>query len=699
MASLVIVESPTKVKSIQKYLGDDYTVAASMGHVRDLPKSKLGIDIENGFEPEYVNMRGKSDVIKSLKAAAAKADRVFLATDPDREGEAISWHLAQILSLDPESVNRLEFHEITKSGVRAGLEHPRRIDLNLVDAQQARRTLDRLVGYKLSPFLWSKVRRGLSAGRVQSVALKLIVDREKEIEAFVPVEYWELAATFAAEGAVFTAKYYGGADGKKRELHSKEDADAVLTALRGAEYRVSKVKKGTRQRRPAPPFNTSTLQQEASRKLGFSGQRTMRIAQRLYEGVDLGGAGSTGLITYMRTDSLRVSNEARAAAKGYIASTYGERYLPKSDNIYKTKANAQDAHEAIRPTSMNYPPAAVKPSLTPEQYKLYKLVWDRFVASFMSPCVQDTVSVDIVGGDCLFRASGYKVRFDGYTVLYSEGRDEADEANQPLPELSEGDGVELRGLSPSQHFTEPPARYTEPTLIKSLDENGIGRPSTYAPIIENILQREYIEREGRSLKPTALGVTVSDLMAEYFPRIINVKFTAGMETALDQIADGERERVQVLTEFYDEFSGELSAAEKSLDGVRVKVPDEQTDMVCEKCGRPMVIKIGRYGKFLSCSGYPECKNAKPLFAETKGECPKCGRKVVAKKSKKGHKFYGCEGYPDCDFMTWDDPTDKRCPNCGKTLFRGRGGKLSCLAEGCGYETIPPTKSTANRKKS
>lgn len=699
MADLVIVESPTKVKSIQKYLGDGYQVMASMGHIRDLPKSKLGIDVEHGFAPQYVNMTDKRDLIKKLKEAAANADRVYLATDPDREGEAISWHLAQLLALDLESENRLEFNEITKTGVKNGFAHPRRLDLNLVDAQQARRVLDRLVGYKLSPFLWKKVRRGLSAGRVQSVALKLIVDREKEIAAFVPVEFWEICARFAAKGLTFSAKLHSDVNGDKIELHNEADASRVLAALQGAVYEVSNVKKGVRNRQPAAPFITSTLQQEASRKLGFQGQRTMRVAQQLYEGVEVAGHGSTGLITYMRTDSLRISEEARAAAKQYITEKYGLPYLPKTDRYFKTKSGAQDAHEAIRPTSMALTPEVVKPALTAEQYKLYKLIWDRFVASLMAACVQDTVRLDITGNGYVFRASGYKTRFDGFTVLYSEGKDEEDEANQALPELQVGDQPELKALEPGQHFTQPPARYSEPTLIKALDENGIGRPSTYAPILSNILQREYIEREKKSLKPTALGVTITDLISEYFKKIVNVKFTADMETSLDKISVGNLPWVDVITQFYDEFDKALQAAEQSLDGVRVKVPDVESDVKCELCGRTMVIKSGRFGKFLACPGYPECKNTKPIVVETKGECPKCGGKVLQKKSKNGHKYFGCEHNPKCDFMTWDDPTAERCPNCGKSLFKARGGVLHCLAEGCGFEKAAPArKSKAGGKK-
>lgn len=687
MSNLVIVESPTKVKSIQKYLGDGYRVMASMGHIRDLPKSTLGIDIEHGFEPEYVSLPQKEDLIKKLKTAAKKSERVYLATDPDREGEAISWHLATVLALDMDSVDRLEFNEITETGVREGLRKPRKLDLNLVDAQQARRVLDRLVGYKLSPFLWKKVRRGLSAGRVQSAALKLIVDREKEIDAFNPEEYWDITAKLFAKGVPFSAKLILDGKGDKINLAGESEAESVLMELKGAEYIVGNVKKSVRNRQPAPPFNTSTLQQEASRKLGFGGQKTMRVAQQLYEGVDIEGIGATGLITYMRTDSIRVSAEAGNAVKKYIRETYGEEYLPKKERVFKAKAGAQDAHEAIRPTSFKLTPDKVKKALTSDQMKLYRLIWDRFTASFMAPAVQDTMSADINAAGYTFRASGYKTRFDGFTVLYSESKDESDEQNQDLPALEKGDVLELRELLPAQHFTQPPARYTEASLIKSLDEYGIGRPSTYATILANILSREYIEREKRSLKPTPLGITVSDLIAQYFNRIVNVKFTAEMESSLDKISTGELQWVNVISDFYGDFSKSLENAEKSLNGVRVKVPkdpDVETDIKCELCGRNMVIRNGRFGKFLACPGYPECKNTKPLVNETKGECPKCGGKILSKKSKKGNTFFGCANYPKCDFVTWDNPTDERCPKCGKTLFKGRG-VLKCLAENCVYE--------------
>ena len=698
MSKLVIVESPSKAKTIGKYLGKDYKVVASKGHIRDLPKSRLGIDIENDFTPQYINMTDKRTVIKELKAAAKNSDCVYLATDPDREGEAISWHLAYILGLDENACNRVAFNEITKSGVKKGMENPRQIDLDLVDAQQARRVLDRLVGYKLSPFLWKKVRRGLSAGRVQSVALKLIVDREKEINAFVPEEYWTVDAKLLKSRKQLIAKFYGTADGKKTELKNEEQAQSVLNSLENAEYTVTGVKKGVRNRQPAPPFNTSTLQQEAARKLSMTGQRTMRIAQQLYEGVDIKGVGNTGLITYMRTDSLRISEEARAAGNAYIKSVYGENYLPEKPRYYKTKGNAQDAHEAIRPTGIELTPEKIRDSLSPEQYKLYKLIWDRFIASLMAACVQNTVSVDVTADNYLFKASGYSVKFDGYTVLYVEGKDEESDEKVTLPELEKGDVLKLKSLEKEQHFTQPKPRYSEPALIKALDENGVGRPSTYAPIISNILQREYIEREKKLLKPTDLGIAVSDLMSEHFKKIVDVKFTANMENDLDKIEDGDLDWVSVIKKFYDDFAKTLETAEKSMDGVKIKIPDVETDVICERCGRRMVVKSGKFGKFLACPGFPECRNTKPILVETAGECPKCGGKILQKKSKSGRKYFGCENNPKCDFMTWDEPSSEKCPNCGKTLFKKKGGVLACITENCGYEKqIKKTKTKEEDK--
>lgn len=694
MSKLIIVESPSKIKTIKKTLGSGYTVMASKGHVRDLPKSKLGVDTEHDFKPQYINMSDKKDLIKELKDAAANSDGVLLATDPDREGEAISWHLAHLLALDLNEPNRVAFNEITESGVKAGIAAPHKIDLNLVDAQQARRVLDRIVGYKLSPFLWKKVKSGLSAGRVQTVALRLIVEREREIEKFNSEEYWSVDAKLLAGTKSFKAALYGFADGKKIDvIPNAEEADKIVSELSGAEYIVSALKKGTRKKQPAPPFITSTLQQEASRKLGFTGQRTMRIAQQLYEGVDVPGAGTTGLITYMRTDSLRISEEARAAAYKYITGRYGKEYLPEKPRYFKTKSGAQDAHEAIRPTSVSFTPESVKEALTAEQYKLYKLIWERFIASLMEVCVQNTVNADITAGDYLFKASGYSVKFDGFTVLYEEGKDDDSAEGGALPEMKTGDKLKLKELTPNQHFTQPPARYTEPTLIKALDENGIGRPSTYAPILSNILGRDYIEREKKSLKPTNLGMVVSDLMVEYFDKIVDVKFTAGLEKQLDEIGAGKRGWVDTIKDFYKDFDKLYKKAEESLEGKRVKVPDEETDVICDKCGRKMVVKSGRFGKFLACPGYPECKNTKPMPEdEVKQPCPKCGGKLVKKTSKKGKKFYGCSNYPECDFAAPGIPTGEKCPECGSFIISGVRGRKCCMNSEC------PTRQKKADKK-
>jgi len=686
MSKLVIVESPAKAKTIKKYLGEDYEVIASMGHIRDLPKSKLGVDIENNFEPVYTEIKAKEDLIKTLKKEAKKSDKVYLATDPDREGEAISWHLAQILDLPVNDLNRVTFNEITKTGVSSGMSQPRAIDIDLVNAQQTRRILDRIVGYKLSPFLWKKVRRGLSAGRVQSVAVSIIVDREKQIRSFKPEEYWSIEAKFTAPSSKkqFDASFTG-VDGKKTELHSKEETDAVLKKLENAEYTVTEVKKSVRKKSPAPPFTTSTMQQEASKRLGFAAAKTMKAAQMLYEGVDIEGMGAVGLITYMRTDSLRVSDEARASAYEYIKKTYGDNYIPTTPKIYKSKANAQDAHEAIRPSMPELTPERVKSSLTVEQYKLYKLIWERFIASQMANAMLDTVSVDIEANGCSFKATGFSVKFDGFTVLYEESKD--DEENKVLPDIEKGDVLKMKAINGSQHFTQPPARYTEATLIKALEEYGIGRPSTYAPTISTIINRFYVERDGKQLKPTGLGEVTTELMKNHFRHIVDTKFTASMENNLDEIEVGKKDWVKTLDEFYKDFSDTLAKAETSMEGKRVKVPDEETDEVCEVCGKPMVIKIGRFGKFLACSGFPECTNTKKIIKDTGGVCPKCGKKILQKKSKKGKKYFGCEDNPNCDFMTWDTPVSDKCPKCndGTTLFK-KGGKLFCLKEGCGYET-------------
>ena len=666
---------------------------ASMGHLRDLPKSKFGVEIENDFQPQYIDIKGKEEIIRNIRAKAKKSDKVYLAGDPDREGEAISWHLAQILKLDLNDKNRVTFNEITEKGIKQGIANPRCIDENLVNAQQARRILDRIVGYKLSPFLWKKVRKGLSAGRVQSVAVRMIVDREEEIRSFVSQEYWTIEAKLTSPSSrkVFTAKLVSF-EGKKLDdklsLPDKKSADEILKKLDGAQYIVDKVKKSVHKKTPAAPFITSTLQQEASKRFGFQSKRTMKIAQELYEGVDIKGVGAIGLITYMRTDSLRVSDEARDAAYKYIKDVYGENYLPETPRKYKTKAGAQDAHEAIRPTRPDITPDMAKESgVTPDQYKLYKLIWERFIASQMANCLLDTVSVDILADGSLFKASGYSVKFDGYTVLYEETKDDDEDKKKELPPIAKGDVLKLRSLDGEQHFTQPPARYTEATLVKAFEENGIGRPSTYAPTITTILQRSYVERDGKQIKPTALGEVITALMKEHFDNIVDVKFTAGMENKLDSVEVGTVDWVDMLKKFYGDFSKELTAAEEAMDGKRVKVPDEQTDEVCELCGKPMVIKLGRYGKFLACSGFPECTNTRKIVTEADGKCPYCGGKILLKKTKKGKKYYGCIKNPECNFMTWDLPTKQTCPKCGSTLFKkgGKSGKLVCYKEGCGYE--------------
>lgn len=701
MSKLVIVESPTKVKTVKKYLGDGYNVTASMGHVRDLPAAKLSVDIKNDFAPKYAVIKGKEKLVKELKGMVAESDEVYLATDPDREGEAISWHLATLLGLDMDKTNRITFNEITKTGIENGMKQPRSIDMNLVNAQQARRILDRLVGYKLSPFISQKIRRGLSAGRVQSVAVRLIVDRENEIRAFVPEEYWTLDAKFTAPNRKsFSASFYGDETGKVK-ITSKEQADAYLARLDNAKYSVTSVKKGTRKKNPAPPFITSTLQQEASRRMGFQAQRTMRAAQELYEGVDIAGIGTTGLITYMRTDSLRISEEARAATNSFILQTYGEKYLLEKPRYFKSRSNAQDGHEAIRPTNPALTPDMVRSSLTSDQYKLYTLIWKRFVASLMATCIQNTVKAEIdavtegVDGYCRFTAAGYSVKFDGYTVLYEESTDEEEDTEGKLPEINTGDKLKLKELKGNQHFTQPPARYTEASLIKALEENGIGRPSTYATIITTIVKREYVKRQQKQLYPTELGETITKLLKEKFSKIVNTKFTAGMETKLDEVGEGKEDYIAMLHEFYDEFDKNLQKVKAEMKDVKIQLDEDVTDIPCEKCGRMMVVKVGRYGKFLACPGYPECKNAKPLVTKTNAKCPKCGGEVIEKKSKKGYTFYGCSNWPDCDFMTWDKPTDETCPECGKSLFKRKGGLTVCLGEGCGFERKTERKS---RKK-
>ena len=689
MSDLVIVESPAKAKTIQKYLGPGYEVIASMGHIRDLPKSKIGVDLENDFEPIYTDMKGKEDVIKELKKCAKKCDKIYLATDPDREGEAISWHIAQMLGLDLNDNNRVAFNEITKFGVQSGMSNPHKIDIDLVNAQQARRILDRILGYKLSPFLWRKVKRGLSAGRVQSVAVSLIVDRENEIRKFVTQEYWSIDGKFTAPSSrkVFSAKL-ASIDSKKADLKTEEETNKVLASLENEEFRITKVKKRVTKRQPAPPYITSTLQQEASRRMGFQARRTMKAAQELYEGIEIEGLGLVGLITYMRTDSLRVSDEAKQAAAEYIKGKYGEEYLPPSPREYKSKKNAQDAHEAIRPSMPELDPERVKSSLTTDQYKVYKLIWERFIASQMANALLDTMSAEITAGNCTFTASGYSVKFKGFSVLHVESKDGNDEEeNKELPPLEEGDVLKVKSLGGNQHFTQPPSRYTEATLIKTLEENGIGRPSTYAPTITTITSRMYVERDGKQLKPTVLGEVTTELMKDHFSNIVNAKFTANMETNLDDVEKGEKDWKATLKDFYEEFDATLAKAEVAMEGKRVKIPSEETDVICDECGKNMVIKIGRFGKFLACPGFPECTNTKKIVQATKGVCPLCGNTVIAQKSKKGRNFFGCEKYPECTFMTWNTPIEDKCPKCSSTLFKkgGKAGKILCEKPGCGYE--------------
>ena len=691
MSNLIIVESPTKIRTIKSVLGSDYDVTASMGHVRDLPAARLNVDVKNNFEPKYAVIKGKEKLVKELKDAAKEYDHIYLATDPDREGEAIAWHLATIMDLDLNDKNRVTFNEITKSGIEKGMKEPKAIDQDLVDAQQARRILDRLVGYRISPFVSQKIRRGLSAGRVQSVAVRLIVDREKKIRDFKPEEYWSIDAKFNPPGSrrVFPAALASDENGKV-EIKDKESSDKYLARLDGAVYTVDSVKKGTRRKQPAPPFITSTLQQDASRRLGFQARRTMKVAQELYEGVNIHGT-QVGLITYMRTDSLRISDEARAAATAFIRETYGDKYVPEKPRYFKQRNNAQDGHEAIRPTNIALTPDEVRGSLSNDQYKLYRLIWQRFIASLMAVSVQNTMKVEIKavhpdndGSEyCIFTANGYSVKFDGFTTVYNV---DDEKAGSMLPDLKVGDIVKLKELLGNQHFTQPPARYTEASLIKALEEYGIGRPSTYASIISTIISREYVVREQKSLKPTELGEEVTKLLEKQFPKIVNTKFTAGMEADLDKVSEGEADYVAILREFYDDLEDTLSKAKEDMKGVKIQLESDKTDIPCEKCGRMMVIKTGRYGKFLACPGYPECKNTKPLIEETGAVCPKCGGNVIKRKSKRGYVFYGCSNYPDCDFSTWDVPlgADEKCPNCGSSLFKHRGNAV-CLKDGCGYE--------------
>ena len=692
MSKLVIVESPSKAKTIQKYLGPDYQVVASMGHVRDLPKARLCVDVKDNFRPKYTIIKGKEQLVKDLKAAAQKSDGVLLATDPDREGEAISWHLAYLLDLPEDALDRVTFNEITKTGVSEGMAHPRTIDMDLVNAQQARRILDRLVGYTLSPFLVKTIRKGLSAGRVQSVAVRMIVDREEEIRAFVPKEYWSIDAKLTAPPArvVFPAAFYGDESGEI-EITNKEQADAILSEIQKEEFVVGPVKKGRRSRQPAPPFITSTLQQEASKRLGFQAYRTMRAAQELYEGVDVEGHGAVGLITYMRTDSLRVSEDALRDASEFIKGRWGEKYLPPQPRHYQSRAGAQDGPEAIRPSTISLTPEQVKGSLTPDQFKLYKLIWERFISSQMANCVLNTTQANIKAGRYIFKASGFNVNFEGFTALYEETKEDDEKAGRDLPPLEEGMKLRVRELLPNQHFTQPPPRYTEASLIKTLEENGIGRPSTYAATISTITMREYVTREGKAFKPTELGEVITKLMKEQFPKIVNVRFTAQVEDDLDAVQRGDEEWVDTLHTFYDDFDKTVQKAKKAMDGVKIHLKEDETDEICDKCGRPMVVKHGRFGKFIACSGYPECQNIKKIVKPTGAECPKCGGNIIERKSKKGRVFYGCDRYPECDFVSWDPPSKEKCPVCGKVLLqkKTKDKRLYCVTEGCTFQGKVP----------
>ena len=691
-SNLVIVESPAKAKTIGKYLGPGYQVKASMGHVRDLPKSKLGVDVEHGFTLDYQPIKGKEEVIDDLQKTAKKSEKVFLATDPDREGEAISWHLKELLGIPDDKTYRVTFNEITKKVVNEAIAAPRAIDQNLVDAQQARRVLDRIVGYQISPLLWKKIRRGLSAGRVQSVATRLVAEREAEIKAFVPEEYWSLDVDLeriAPNLGQFRASFYGRE--KKMDLHSEEEVQSVVSAVQADSFTVQGVKRQDKQRNPAPPFTTSTLQQEASRKLNMTPRRTMSIAQQLYEGVDIEGEGTIGLITYMRTDSLRLSDEATEAAKNFIQGRYGADYYPGKPRVFKTKSGAQDAHEAIRPSDVNLTPEQLKKDLTSEQYRLYKLIWSRFLACQMAPAVYDSVTIEVESAGYRFRANHSALKFSGYTAVYVEGKDEDEEVlrQSPLPDLREGEALKLLKSEPGQHFTQPPSRYTEATLIKALEEKGIGRPSTYAPTISTILDREYVVKEGKNLRTTPLGEVVNDLMKEKFPDIVDTAFTARMEELLDEVEEGKENWKDILSGFYGDFERELQAAEQDTE--RIKVPDEVSDVICPLCGRNLVFKSGRFGRFLACPGWPECPHTQPIVIEMPGKCPKCGGKILKKTSKRGYAYYGCENNTNkdeskrCDFMTWDVPVKETCPECGHTLFKksGRGFKKPfCINPEC-----------------
>jgi len=693
---LVIVESPAKAKTIGKYLGKNYIVEASMGHVRDLPKSRLGVDIDNNYTPKYITIRGKGELIDKLRKAAKKADKVYLATDPDREGEAISWHLANILKISEDETCRIVFNEVTKSAVKASIKEARKIDLDLVDAQQARRILDRLVGYEISPILWKNVKWGLSAGRVQSVALKLICDREKEINEFIPKEYWSIDCTLKKEKKKFPVRL-STYKGKKIEINNEEMSDKIIKEVEAGKFVVQNIKKGKKSRNPLPPFTTSTLQQDANRKLNFMTKRTMSIAQGLYEGVEIKGYGTVGLITYMRTDSVRISEEAQGNAKDFIENTYGEKYAPSSPRIYKGKKNIQDAHEAIRPTYVEITPQIAKENLNAEQYKLYSLIWNRFVGSQMASCELNTNSIDILNGDYKFKASGSVITFDGFMKIY-EYSNEDDDNSVLLPELEENEELKTESLKGTQHFTQPQPRYTEASFVKLLEEKGIGRPSTYAPTISTILGRNYIIREKKNLVPTELGDIVNNIVSEYFNQIVDVDFTADMEKKLDNVEEGNESWTKIVGEFFDPLKIAIEKAEKEIS--KVVIEDKVSDVKCEKCGRMMVIKRGRFGEFLACPGYPECKNAKPIVEELDVPCPDCGKTIVVKKSKKGKKFFGCMGYPDCKFVSWYEPVKEKCPNCNSHMLlkysKTRGKYIQCANNECNYKEEIKKDSTEEK---
>lgn len=686
---LVIVESPAKAKTIKKYLGKNYVVEASMGHIRDLPKSQLGVDIENNYEPKYITIRGKGELLDKIKKQAKKCERVYLATDPDREGEAISWHLAKILKIEADEECRIEFNEITKTAVKNAIKSPRKVDENVFNAQQARRVLDRLVGYEISPILWRKVKWGLSAGRVQSVALRIICDREKEVREFIPEEYWTVEAKVSKDGEAkgFVIKLHSSS-GKKVVINNEEEANTIIKSIGNGEFTVKEIKETTKTKNPLPPFTTSTLQQDAYRKINFSTKKTMATAQQLYEGIEVKGYGTVGLITYMRTDSVRISDEAQEAACNFIKTTYGEEYSPKTKKVYKGKKGAQDAHEAIRPTNVQITPEVAKESLSNDQYKLYTLIWNRFVASQMESALIDSTTINIENGGYIFKASGYKFKFDGFTKVYA-AENEDDDENTKLPILESGEVLISRDIIGKQHFTQPPARFSEASLVKTLEENGIGRPSTYAPTISTLLGRQYVEREKKVLLPTELGFIVNKIVSEYFKQIVDIEFTAEMESKLDSVEEGQAQWKNVIAEFFGPLKEAINIAEKEI--AKVTIEDKVSEVPCDKCGKMMVIKKGRFGDFLACPGYPECKNTKTMAKELQVKCPKCGGKVLEKRSKKGKTFYGCDNYPQCDFVSWHEPTDNKCPECGsvmaKRYSKAKGDYLECINSECKHKDV------------